>query len=650
MTIKNNPWNVWSIKAFTFLVCPDCDFKTQKFPVFKNHAVAFHPLAEVLFNQVPCKISDVEDFKQVFASEELERFFPENEHCYAGDLTDNTHEIIKEPITNDFFEDIKPNLDQTEFEVITEDLPSIQEEPEIDEKTEVFLDTLLKEHLDILESEVSGSSKKYCCPQCPSNFIDEEQFQRHILAEHPDSINFFIDDPDNKNKTREQSIWNVATLDSYLKYACETCELRSDSNEKHDCKETKPLFKKKPVNNSKPKKPQRTSWSCHFCKEKFFGQKALLKHRKEVHKTFQCPDCPKVFDKHASAMNHWSSSHRFIKCEECNKTFKAHNYHKHRLSVHADKNDKKYKCETCPFSSHAQRYISEHRSTCPGTERGQQNLLNKSGFWKKTGPFRCSICDDEYTQARGYVAHYRKVHDSFPPELDQVEKVFCDLCPKQFLGKRALYRHKTTFHPEKCAENYTCDKCNITFQKSLYLHHYRQVHNDIPPEFQGTDLFLCHLCPQAYISRKGLDIHVRVSHKRLEENKTKKLPLDQEKKHRVKKCPECAKTFRAESSSALREHIMVVHRKKTPFHCTHCAKEFGTCVAFKKHMKNHTKCYCDICLIEISSAYKLERHKGEDHGIYPENAIRCMQCPRYFYLKTNYEKHVMKKHPNEFTT
>ena len=45
----DNPWNVDSIWAFTFLKCPECIFDTQEESIFRDHAAKNHPLSFVFF-------------------------------------------------------------------------------------------------------------------------------------------------------------------------------------------------------------------------------------------------------------------------------------------------------------------------------------------------------------------------------------------------------------------------------------------------------------------------------------------------------------------------------------------------------------------------------------------------------------------------
>ena len=439
----------------------------------------------------------------------------------------------------------------------------------------------------------------------------------------------------------EPNPWLVESLDEFIMYTCEECSFQSKLNEPHICSDIQPIEitaakERKPL--PKPKKPSRLI--CHFCPEVFLTIQALMAHREKEHKTFPCKDCDKVFPTFSAARNHWSAFHRMLKCQECDKTFNASGYHKHMKAVHVDKNDRKFKCGNCPFASHAQRYVTEHRPKCPGTEKGRQKIMKEKVILQ--GPFKCHTCQDEFNEQRGYVLHYRRQHGVYPPEFDGKEKIICAMCPKEFLDKRALNVHVKKDHPENCAKNFTCDKCDSVFTMTFYLAHYRKVHKDIPPEFQDKKLFLCDQCPQVFVSEKGLNLHVRSTHigKDSEVLSASKVP----KVDRMKKCPECPKMFRDKGISHMREHVMVVHRKKTPFKCDHCPREFGTHVRLKGHLKNHTKALCDVCLMEISSSYKLERHKGEVHGLYPQNSIRCEACPMYFYKEVNLDKHRKKKH------
>ena len=44
-----NPWDVESIKSFSYLKCPECIFDTQEEEAFSKHATENHPLSFVFF-------------------------------------------------------------------------------------------------------------------------------------------------------------------------------------------------------------------------------------------------------------------------------------------------------------------------------------------------------------------------------------------------------------------------------------------------------------------------------------------------------------------------------------------------------------------------------------------------------------------------
>ena len=44
-----NPWLVENLQTFSFLNCPECNFKSKENIPFKSHAVKNHPLSSVFF-------------------------------------------------------------------------------------------------------------------------------------------------------------------------------------------------------------------------------------------------------------------------------------------------------------------------------------------------------------------------------------------------------------------------------------------------------------------------------------------------------------------------------------------------------------------------------------------------------------------------
>ena len=53
--MADNPWNVDSIEAFSFLKCPECIFDTKEEESFLEHAFEDHPLSSVFFDKILLK-------------------------------------------------------------------------------------------------------------------------------------------------------------------------------------------------------------------------------------------------------------------------------------------------------------------------------------------------------------------------------------------------------------------------------------------------------------------------------------------------------------------------------------------------------------------------------------------------------------------
>ena len=49
--MTDNPWDVDSIEAFSFLKCPECIFDTKEEENFRDHAFENHPLSFVFFGK-----------------------------------------------------------------------------------------------------------------------------------------------------------------------------------------------------------------------------------------------------------------------------------------------------------------------------------------------------------------------------------------------------------------------------------------------------------------------------------------------------------------------------------------------------------------------------------------------------------------------
>ena len=82
--MEENPWQVDSVQAFSFLKCPECIFDTQEEDFFQVHATENHPLSFVLFGKT-LNQDDI-DFDQEVKSE--------NDYVITEDLPENFNDEI----------------------------------------------------------------------------------------------------------------------------------------------------------------------------------------------------------------------------------------------------------------------------------------------------------------------------------------------------------------------------------------------------------------------------------------------------------------------------------------------------------------------------------------------------------------------------
>ena len=95
--MADNPWNVDSIEAFTFLKCPECLFDTKEENSFLEHAFENHPMSSVFFGKRLKKeedtggeyISNIEDYGEMKLEESSE--IKEEDSWY--DLEDNSEYV-----------------------------------------------------------------------------------------------------------------------------------------------------------------------------------------------------------------------------------------------------------------------------------------------------------------------------------------------------------------------------------------------------------------------------------------------------------------------------------------------------------------------------------------------------------------------------
>ena len=140
-----NPWQVHSIQAFSYLKCPECTFDTKKEDTFQDHATQNHPLSYVLFTKTIKK----ENFEDPL-----------------------TLEITSDDMMPDLIENFKSD--------------NIFPTLEPDEKYIVKTEVSEEQNFEPFDEFKIKSEKPYECTECEKNFKLKKSLKKHFSRAHSD--------------------------------------------------------------------------------------------------------------------------------------------------------------------------------------------------------------------------------------------------------------------------------------------------------------------------------------------------------------------------------------------------------------------------------------------------------------------------------
>ena len=138
---------------------------------------------------------------------------------------------------------------------------------------------------------------------------------------------------------------------------------------------------------------------------------------------------------------------------------------------------------------------------------------------------------------RYLVGHYRNHHGGLPPGMEDREQFICEQCSQVFLSENSLHNHISNRHI-KGPEKMHCEQCNQDFKAPRYLiQHYKFIHKDLPPAYQGKVQFMCEVCSDFFMNKSSLDQHVKRKHS------NEPIKVLHKPKPAPKQCPHCDKVL-----------------------------------------------------------------------------------------------------------
>ena len=368
-----------------------------------------------------------------------------------------------------------------------------------------------------------------CCPECTFKSKTESSFQNHALDNHPQCLAFFSENLeshglDNENiDIKEEPLISIPeelpshSIDNQSQ--CEVAfendplldeddnlsitskqdpmicdsELKGDKKEHEIVDETIAKIENKQLPQEQPNKKS----SHRLCKSKgpvakqvnsnrdppceICGLKLNTRAEKMAHwfkkhtnlaKEYLCcnPDCDKTFKDYSELRNHITRNHNFILCDECGKSFRKSNLAKHVETAHADKNNLKYICDVCPFSTYAKKYLWRHLRTHNISLKALRVNKRKPTPEHRKRNTPCEYCGAKFDTVMEKMAHWKLTH------VDSKGHYLCSHCPRTFVECIDLRQH--LYVAKKNKEKKICPICNKEFLGKHLKRHISNIHGD----------------------------------------------------------------------------------------------------------------------------------------------------------------------------
>ena len=253
--------------------------------------------------------------------------------------------------------------------------------------------------------------------------------------------------------------------------------------------------------------------------------------------------------------------------------------------------------------------------------------------------------------------------DSSVTESKQIESNSCNVCNKNFTGKKGMHKHNREIHGIRLRN----PRKKNTFVKVKT----EKTDNQIL-ESKQNESNSCHICNKNFKDKKKMNKHNRQSHGIRIRNPYKTKSKDSDNNTQVQMIKEVSSKFKfgkgikiscqpnPEANKTKNKNILQ-SGKKSPiikkFICSKCKIDFSTKPEFREHYKqvhlneatvadndvsiktkNKLQAKCETCDLALSNKKELLKHKKDLHY------MNCFKCSAKFEKESQLDEHMNKRH------
>jgi hypothetical protein len=627
--MSSNPWLVDSVRAFSYLKCPECDFNSKEEGLFQDHAVENHPMSFVLFGENDDGFIKMEPHVEMkespgfinFSENKATKFKLQNVTIKKEALSDSSldnkeYEKNRNTETNEGLSDVS-------LEVEDEDN---QEDGNDKMKTLIYnLDVVHQVGTEEIILLSSNGKVQYRCGNCLLTILLKDDLLKHFETFHKDKK------------------YDVSLDESYLR---RDSVLIPKCNEEFPCRECKSAFGGEPDLKRhikmfhlklEPIKCNLCDFSttrnvflnahmisnhnetklhiCLICDTRFIDSLALKRHAASVHSGMEKPASGNqsykngqielwqyllelLEDKQHSKVIHWIGNEGVFKMENPEMVAQLWGARKSKPNMNYEK------------LSRALRYYynGDIINKVPGQNFTYKFVCNLETFtntpMKETKENPSKIIENERSELKisDHVQEQSNIKENFFDQMNlaKMEPIYSGMELTNSEESQNFEKGQIAYDPKVAKwrttdiiisikdENihYECKKCKLNFPlKDELIEHFTSIHKgkkhdvifhqsfldlsrleeDHKEKFQ-TEKFECLECESFCPTKLELKRHIKVNHLSL----------------KLFMCTLC--DFTATGNTILKSHITTVHKDKKIYSCNFCKTEFSDPKALKNHM------------------------------------------------------------------